>query len=232
MPHPSEDTAGAFARFARDLLEQDTVDATLDEITALAVSEIEGCEYAGVSLLYQGGELTTPSSTDPIVEEADRLQHTTGQGPGIEAISARTVCVVSDLARETRWPAFTEGATRLGLAGMMSLQLFTHQRVLGSLNLYSTETGAFDQDSTEVGEILAAHAAVALAAAQKSADLHQAIRTRERIGEATGILMERYRLTNTQAFSLLVKASQKLNTKLRDIAEDIVRTGDFPSGAA
>ncbi|GAB3696795.1 GAF and ANTAR domain-containing protein [Nocardiopsis oceani] len=228
MTNPRKDLSSAFADFARDLLDKESVQSTLEEIAQLAVSEIDGCEFAGISVLHPGGSITTAASTHPVVGEADQLQYTTRQGPCLEAISDRKVYFIHDTLAEPRWPDFVEGVAGLGMRGMMSAQLFTRREVLGGLNLYSTETGAFDEGSARVGEILAAHAAVALSSAQNDESLRDAIRTRERIGEATGILMERYKLTSQQAFALLAKASQNLNTKLRDLAEEIVHTGDFP----
>lgn len=232
MSHGSKDLSLVFADFARDLLEQETVQSTLEEIVELAVSEIQGCEFAAVSLLHRSDRPTTPAATHQLAEQADRLQYVTGQGPCLEAVNVRDVYFIDDTTTETRWPEFMVRVSQMGLRSMMSCQLFTRRDVLGGLNLYSTEVSAFDGSSARVGELLAAHAAVALSSAQNAETLRGAIRTRERIGEATGILMERYKLTNEQAFSLLAKASQNLNTKLRDLAEEIVRTGDFPRRTA
>lgn len=228
MTSAPKDLSLAFADFAGDLLDKESVQSTLEEIVELAVGEIRGCEFAGISLLHKGSDIATPAATHPVVEQADQLQYTTRQGPCLEAINVRDTYFIDDTMVETRWPDFVASVSRLGIRSMMSCQLFTRRDVLGCLNLYSTGVRAFEEGSARVGEVLAAHAAVALSNAQNAETLRGAIRTRERIGEATGILMERYKLTSEQAFALLVKASQNLNTKLRDLAEEIVRTGDFP----
>lgn len=229
MAHSPEDLPGAFAAFARDLLDQGSVQSTLEEIAELAVGEIRGCEFAGISVLHGQGDVSTPAATHAVVEEADRLQYSLGEGPCLEAIHDRDVYFVDDTTMETRWPRFMASVADLGMRSMMSVQLFTRREVLGGMNLYSTEVKAFDPASARFGELLAAHAAVALASARNEENLRGAIRTRERIGEATGILMERYKVGSQEAFSLLAKASQNLNTKVRDLAEEIVRTGDFPT---
>lgn len=223
-----KDTARAFADVARHLLDQDSVQATLDGIAELCLSDVRGCEFAGISLVQKGGAVTTPACTDPIVEEADQLQYTMRQGPCLEAIRVRRVFVIDDTLQEQRWPDFMAGVAELGMRSMMSCQLFTRRQVLGGLNLYSRSPKAFDEEAAEIGKVFAAHAAVALSSAQNEENLREALRTRERIGEATGIVMERYKLTGQDAFSLLVKASQNLNIKLRDLVEDIVHTGAFP----
>ncbi|MBX9391771.1 GAF and ANTAR domain-containing protein [Streptomonospora nanhaiensis] len=221
--------ARAFADFARDVLEKDSVPATLEEITALAVAEIDGADYAGVTLYdRRTRELSTHAPTDPLVERVDRIQYRTGQGPCLDAIWVREVFSLDSVDEETRWPEFVAEAGGLGIKSVISFQLFTHSDVLGGLNLYSGTPNAFDVTAQEIGEILAAHAAVALANARTQHHLTRAIRTRQRIGEATGILIERYKLTDRQAFTLLAKASQNLNVKLSALVEELVRTGSFP----
>lgn len=232
MTRAPRKTADAFADVARNLLDQGSVQATLKEITELAVTEISGCRSAGISLLNGDGMITTPSATDTLVERADQLQYTTGQGPCLETIHDRQVYIIDDVRQDARWPVFATEVANLGVRSMMSHQLYTRREVLGCLNLYSTELKAFDRASAEIGQALAAHAAVALASAQNNARLREAMQTRSRIGEATGILMERYKVTSEEAFALLVKASQNLNTKLRDLAEDLVETGALPQGSA
>ncbi|QBI55874.1 GAF and ANTAR domain-containing protein [Streptomonospora litoralis] len=224
------EVAKAFAEFARDLLAHDSVQSTLEEITALAVSEIDGCDFAGVSLVEKRRRISTHAATDPLVEQIDGIQYSTGEGPCIEAVWVREVFSVDSVEEETRWPRFTDQALRLGVGSMCSFQLFTHNDILGGLNLYSTQPRAFGVDAYEIGWILAAHAAVALANVRAHDNLQQAVRTRQRIGEATGILVERYKITDRQAFSLLAKASQNLNVKLITLAEELVHTGSFPAG--
>lgn len=231
MTGTSKETAHAFADVARDLSDKDSVQETLQEIVSLAVREVNGCEFAGISLLEQD-DIRTQASTDPRVEQVDLLQRSLEKGPCREAVLVREVLVIDDMAQETRWPEFVTGVHEIGVRSMMVLQLFTRRRVLGVLTFQSTHENAFDEDAAELGRILAAHAAVALSSAQSEEGLRGALHTRERIGEATGIVMERYKLTGRQAFSLLVRASQNLNIKLRDLAEELVHTGAFPVDGA
>jgi GAF domain-containing protein len=120
-------------------------------------------------------------------------------------------------------------ARELGVASMMGFLLFTDgEDNLGALNLYSSQPGAFTERSEHVGWLLASHAAVALSSARNDAQLHDAIRRRQDIGEALGILRERHALTEDEAFARLIHASQNHNIKLRDIARTINTTGDIP----
>ncbi|MGH3321450.1 MAG: ANTAR domain-containing protein [Streptosporangiaceae bacterium] len=114
---------------------------------------------------------------------------------------------------------------------MLSFRLFTHENVLGALNLYAHDSGAFDDRSHQVGMIFASHAAVGLVAALTEANLRQAIRTRQTIGEAIGILMERHKYPAEGAFDRLRRASQEGNIKLRDLAARVVEWDRGACGA-
>ena len=112
---------------------------------------------------------------------------------------------------------------------MMCFQLFVVGDQLGAMNLYSRTPHAFDGESEEIGQLLAGHAAIALAGAEHENNLRAGIANRDLIGQAKGILMERYRLTADQAFTALARVSQDLNRKLVDIARELVETGALPT---
>lgn len=116
-------------------------------------------------------------------------------------------------------------ASALGVGSRLSLQLFVRGRDLGALNLFSRERDAFSDDSERVGLLFAAHAAVALAGAQQQAQLRRALDTRDLIGQAKGMLMERYTISADRAFAVLVRLSQAGNRKLVDICEQLASTG-------
>ncbi|MGH3574909.1 MAG: ANTAR domain-containing protein, partial [Pseudonocardiaceae bacterium] len=145
-----------------------------------------------------------------------------------DAIYVEQTVRVSDTASEDRWPEFAKRAAQLGVGSMLSFQLYVVGDNLGALNLYNREPDAFDDESEHVGLLFASHAAVAMAGAQRNEQLIRAIGTRDLIGQAKGILMERHKLTAEQAFMLLVRASQATHTKLRDIAEQLTTVGQLP----
>jgi len=132
------------------------------------------------------------------------------------------------MTREDRWPDFTRRALDLGIRSMLSFQLYVAEDTLGALNLYSDQAAAFTDESENIGLLFAAHAALAMAGARNHDDLTRALSMRDLIGQAKGILMERHRLTADQAFALLVRASQRTNTKLTDIARNLADTGSLP----
>ncbi|MFE0514798.1 GAF and ANTAR domain-containing protein [Streptomyces sp. NPDC058964] len=221
--------AERMALLARDLLAQETLDATLDRIAAAAVELVEGCDAAGVLTLSKG-RVTTLSACGDHVEESDRLQGELGEGPCFDAARHSDdgrVYRIPDLTEpQPKWPRFAPAACDLGFGSMMGFLLYTHDDDFGALNLYSHRPGVFTPASETAGWMFASHAAVALASARTQDQLEHALDTRHAIGEAMGILMERHRLSESDAFAVLRRLSQNHNIKLRDVAHHIRRRSD------
>ena len=245
MMEPTEPEAGLvedpvselslnFSEAARTLFAAGSVTDTLVQVVELAITTIEGCDFAGFFLLVGENIVDSPIHSDPIVDEIHALQHETGEGPCLDAISQRTVFYADDLAEDVRWPTFGSLAGSSGMRSMMALPLTTNGS-LGALNLYGSYPAAFGVVDRARAVILASLASVAVSAAQSHEDeerraenLHAALTTREVIGQAQGILMERERISAGQGFDILRRASQHLNRKLRDVAQDLVDTGEKP----
>jgi GAF domain-containing protein len=216
--------AEAMALLARDLLEQDSVQATLDEITSAAVKLVDDCDAAGILAVRKGRPVTLASSGD-LARECDRVQGELGEGPCFDLARRRDgerLYRIADLGRpRPTWRRFAAAAGELGVGSMTGVLLYTHAEDFGALNLYSRRPGAFTEDSETVAWLLASHAAVALADAHTIDQLEHALETRHAIGEAMGILMERHRLTEEDAFGVLRRISQTHNVKLREVAQRI-----------
>lgn len=225
------DVAVALAAMSRHLLSQDSVQDTLDSIVAYAVDLVDGCEHSGILLLH-GREVETAAATSDLVRESDRIQHELGEGPCFDAADNREqVHRIADVTtEEPRWPRFAPKARALGVGSMMGFLLFTEEDELGALNMYSSVPNAFTDHSELMGWLLASHAAVAFSSARTYSQLQTAISTRTEIGEALGIIMERYKVTDEQAFQVLKKSSQQRNVKLREIARTVTDTGEIPGG--
>ncbi|MFJ3439782.1 GAF and ANTAR domain-containing protein [Streptomyces sp. NPDC086081] len=220
--------AREMASMARDLLAQDSVEATLGQITRAAVELVSGCDAAGI-LLLRGRTVESLAPTHDLVVESDRLQERLGEGPCFDAARTSTgerVFRIADLtAGRSRWPAYAARAEDLGIGSMMGFLLYTEDEDLGALNLYSHRPGSFSEDGETAGWLLASHAAVAFSSARNHAQLEQAIATRHVIGEAMGILMGSHRLTEDQAFDVLRRFSQEHNIKLREVARRVCEHG-------
>jgi transcriptional regulator with GAF, ATPase, and Fis domain len=215
--------AKTFAEIARALVAAETLEETLDMIAHLAVETIRGCEHAGV-FLVESGKVSTPAASDDVPRALDRLQYELDEGPCLDAMREHEVFLVQDLSVETRWPRFGPRAVEeTGVKSLLAFRLFAEGETLGALNLYSKQAAAFDQEADELGAVFAAHAAVAMVGARQSQQKDEAIRTRDIIGQAKGILMAQRGVTEDEAFDTLRRASQRMNVKLRDIARQIAQ---------
>ncbi|HVF75567.1 MAG TPA: GAF and ANTAR domain-containing protein [Acidimicrobiales bacterium] len=215
--------AETLAEVARSLQAEEGVQATLTRICELAVQTIDGCDHAGVSLI-QGRTISTPAASDETPVAVDAIQYEANEGPCLMSIREHDTVLADDLATEERWPRFAQRAVdETGVRSMLSFRLFVQEGTMGALNLYSRKTEAFDEEAVTVGSVFAAHAAVALSHAQREAELRTGMATRDVIGQAKGILMVRQGIGEDEAFELLRRASQRLNVKLRDIAEQMTK---------
>ncbi|MGW7262330.1 GAF and ANTAR domain-containing protein [Streptomyces sp. NPDC054842] len=214
------------ALLARNLLAQDSVQATLDEIAASAVKLVDGCDAAGI-LAVRKGRAVTLAACGERVEDSDRLQGELGEGPCFDLArradaDGERVYRIADMAQpQPAWERFAAGARKLGIGSMTGVLLYTGQADFGALNLYAHGGGAFGKDIETAGWMLASHAAVVLAGAHTIDQLEHAMETRHAIGEAMGILMARHQLSEDDAFGVLRRLSQHHNIKLRDVAHKV-----------
>ncbi len=225
-----------FARVAVQLFSPGSVVQTLRHIVDLAVETVDGCDAAGV-FVVQNGAVVTAAASSPLVDTLDRLQIATNEGPCLDASVRGTTFYAHDLADDVRWPTFGPQAVAAGVRSVLSYSLSVER--LSALNLYAHLPAAFGATDRAQGQLFATLARLALDSAeeraadgQRSANLTEALRTRELIGQAQGILMERERITADQAFDVLRRASQQMNVKLRSVAETLVETGQSPGDSA
>jgi len=215
--------ASSLATAARAIVQKRTLAETLDTIVLAARDALPGFDHVGLALLTRTGEVETKAATDPLVRELDHLQYTAGEGPCLSALRETPVVVVPDLRREQRWPRYLSSALRTGLRSQMAVRLSVgDQATLGGLNLYSTVRDDIAPEAQELATSFATHAAIALHQAREIANLHDALESRKVIGQAIGIVMERYQLNEDRAFAFLVRASSYGNVKLRDVAQELV----------
>lgn len=230
-----ESLVSTFADVSRRLLPQDSLHTTLDTIVDLAVETLDACDDAGVTLVRSRGTriwIETPASHGEIGETIDALQQALREGPCLDAAWDDERIEVNDLGQEKRWPRFTAQVVELGVQSLLAFRLFDLRGTMGALNLYAHRRYAFGPWDRHVGALFASHAAVALAGSLQQDQLRQAIETRQVIGQAIGVLVERHRYTPEQAFAVLRQASQRANIKLRDLATRLMETGEEPTAIA
>jgi GAF domain-containing protein len=216
---------------AREMSSESGTQLTLDRAVQMATDMIESCDLAGISVAGPD-HIETPAASDETLRTIDERQYEIGEGPCLDALRQEEVLTVGNLAEDPRWPRWgPHVADELGIHSSMSFRLFTTGDNIGVFNLYAKSVDAFSSDDVLDGMILAAHAAVALAATLEEDHLHRALDSRRMIGEATGIIRERFGLTTDQAFGVLRRISQTQNIKLHQVAQTLVDTGSLPERA-
>jgi GAF domain-containing protein len=220
-----DEVAESLSALARDLEEHDDPDAMLAAIVAAAVVMIPGAEEGSITVVLGRRRVTSEAPTGELPRRVDALQEEVQQGPCLDAAYRQQTVRVADLTTEQRWPLFAARAAETGAASMLSLQLYVEGDNLGALNLYARAPNAFSDDSEQIGLLVAAHAAIAYAGTRKAAHLAHALINRDLIGQAKGMLMERYKITGDRAFLLLTQISQHTNRKLHRVAVELVESG-------
>lgn len=209
------------------LHDEQGVEETVELVLQYALKAI-GCDYAGVIFVHGKSRVETVAATDPLIERLDEIQMEAGQGPDLTALGEHLSVIVDDTRTDRRWPGWAEMVAKAGVRSLLNVRLYTTATTLGTLNLYGKQPNMFTTDDQAVAHILARHAAVAIGAARTEQNLWQAVDARKRIGQAQGILMERYSLSEDKAFSVLLRYSQNKNMKLSLVADRLVENGSLP----
>jgi GAF domain-containing protein len=216
--------ATALARASESMNESHSFAETLDAIVHATRASLPEFPHVSISVKRRDGTFETASGTDQLVWELDAVQYNLGEGPCVQAVEHEPVVVVRHLRHEQRWPGYVAAAVARGVRSQVAVRLFASNRHIAGLNLYSTEHDEVDQIAAETAQLFATHAAIILGHAQQEDQLNRALASRKVIGQAIGILMERYRIDADRAFQFLLRASSSSNIKLRDVADEIVTT--------
>jgi GAF domain-containing protein len=234
-PQPAN-AAEALERLGTLSLRELSMDRLLQTVAELTKTVMPGNPEASVTLLLKDTP-TTVTSTGPFAVDLDETQYDRGHGPCLHAARTGEVTEISDTRTDSRWPDYAKRAAEHGNLSSLSIPLAIDedQQVSGALNIYARTPDAFDEDSRSAAVRFGPYAAVAagnLYAYQSARDmadnLQIALESRAVIDQAKGVLMERYKLTADQAFQLLAQASMGANKKLRDVADQLIRTGELP----
>lgn len=231
----SEGIYSALARLARGLQSQQDCDLDSDQLlraaTETATQILPGVDYAGVTLVInrRRRSLESVAATGEVPKMVDTLQEEHQQGPCLESLWNKCTVRVDDYQKETRWPAFVADLIlKTPVRSSLSIQLYTDENELGTVNLYSEQAAAFTPEVEELAMTLAAQAAVGLAGARSADNLRSALASRDIIGEAKGIIMESQKVSSGDAFILLTKLSQQSNTPLYEVARKLVYVDRSP----
>lgn len=229
VPAVGPDLAVRLSDLARELQQEQDTDALLADIVHAALDLIPHVAEASVSLVMGRRSVQSRAASGELPRRIDALQSASGEGPCVDAAYGQRIVRVPDMSGEDRWPKFAHAAADAGARSMLSFQLFVKGDNMGALNLYGDDVNVFDEESEQVGLLVAAHAAVAFSDTREISQLNQAMGTRDLIGQAKGILMERFRIDSQQAFQILARASSESNMKLRDVADHLASSGEIIS---
>jgi hypothetical protein len=228
------------ARLTRSLLESTNVGDALQRIVEVATDVVPGADLVSVTLRGSDGRFHTPVETDGLATKLDQAQYRDDRGPCLDAANpegpAMSLC--ADLSTDTMWPQFSATASAAGFHSVLATALLSNVRpagLSGALNLYSRKPDGFDGQARAAALLLATHASLALSGTEavirtelQAANLRAAIASRDVIGQAKGILMERRGVTADEAFDILRLTSQRLNVRLAEVAAALAaRRADF-----
>jgi GAF domain-containing protein len=217
----SEEELVEAARRLSEALRPGDLDATLANITAAAVEVLPGVDSAAFTILHADGTLETVAPTTEDLVVVDAAQYEFREGPCYAAATETVHTASPDLANDPRFPRYAKVAVQHGVRAQAGIRLFDAPKSNGALNLYSGQVGSFS-DLGALGVLFAHQAATAIDYAREITNLQEAVTARTAIGQAVGIVMERYGLTDDRAFAFLARLSQNRNVKLRLVAQEIV----------
>lgn len=220
----THDLAVRMADLARTVAAPRKLDDILAGVTAAAQELIRGVDAAGVLLIGKGGTFESLAQVTDVPHRLDELQMQYNEGPCMEAALDDEIVRTDDFREETRWPKYSPACVEIGVLSSLSFKLYTAERTAGALNLFGFQPNTWDREAETIGSVLAAHAAAAVLANRQGQQLESALSTRDRIGQAKGIIMERYKVDDVQAFEMMRRLSQDGNTRLVDIAQQVIDT--------
>ncbi len=221
------DLSMVLGRLSGVLYSEETLHSVLELVTALAAETLPRSFGAGVTLLR--GRVRSTAATHPLVEEADALQYELDEGPCLSAARDQRTYRIDSMWNEERWPFWTVRVAQLGLGSSVSSPLVVRGESLGAVKVYARQEAAFTDHDERLLALFAGKASVTLTNAMSHEDalrlseqLRQALRSRDVIGQAKGILRERHHVDEQTAFGMLAEEAQRTNVKLRIIAQRLL----------
>lgn len=219
----------AFPRLLADLVDRLDQLSDLDEAAAETVDfavRLVGSDQAGIVLRGAGRSPQRLAASDPVLAQLDAADQGPDLGPDLEGLFPGESLTIADTRSDQRWPGWSSMAAELGL---LSAHLVGMPPLRGrpmTLELFCARPRTFTAQHVARSAQLAAQAGRQLRSVDRVANLTRAIQTRALIGQAQGILMERFDLTGVQAMSFLRRSSQDSHIRIRDLATQIVSARD------
>lgn len=204
-------------------------DQTMQAVIDSAIGMFD-CQHASVMMTHGENRIETAVYTDDVALRADQLQMVYGQGPCLTALQIGEAHLIDDAATDPRWSTWGVMVAGIGIRSVLTVPLTGDDgKTIGSLNLYAHATCVFDVDDEAVAHILATYATIALGKVRLGSSIRRAIDRRAVVGQAQGIVMERYGLTGEQSLALLVRYSNERRVELESIADQVAQSRMLPT---
>lgn len=201
------------------------VDAVVSDLTARALRSVPGAQHVGITLVNRG-DVRTVAATSKHAEMLDEIQQRHDEGPCLPSEHDRSVVRIDDTTLESRWPAYCRDVVELTpIRSVLSFELFTQLKTIAALTIAAERPHAFDDEAVELGLIYATGTTLAWDAARRREHFRRALASRDVIGQAKGIIMQRFKIDDSRAFALLKQLSQTSNTPVSVVARQLVESG-------
>ena len=206
---------------------ESSVSSGLEELVANAAEHVPGAQFAGITVASRTRGVTTAAASNRYATALDEIQQRHQEGPCLSAAWEHHIVRIDDLETEQRWPRYCVDALgETPVRSVLAFEVFVNAEVLGALNFYSDRPYAFQQESTELGVVFATHIALAWNMFRRHAQFRSALASRDLIGQAKGVIMNRFNVDAVRAFELLTRLSQDSNIKLVDVAQRVIDSVD------
>lgn len=193
------------------------IEETLSRLIASSLGLVPGADCAKVSV-FEDGRLRTLVASSQLAASLDSAQQVAGHGPCLDAIRTRAAVCCNGLGTDARWPRFARHAATAGVRSVLSCPVDVPGGVGATLSLFGVRTEIASGPSEAIGALLADHAALVFLNGRQASQFRTALASRDVIGQAKGMIMERFGVDASRAFAMLRRISQETNTPLRDLA--------------
>ncbi len=203
---------------------QPPINVGLSELLDTAVRNVPRADHCSVTTVHRNGSITVEASTDEWPKIIAHIAEEHGEGPILSVVFQHHMVHDDDLTADLPWPNYQRDVlSRTPIRSVLSLELVEKQGSISTMNFYADCPHAFDEESREMALIFSTHAALALRLLRRDDEFQSALASRDIIGQTKGMIMERFDIDAVQAFELLVKLSQQSNTRLVDIAAQLMK---------
>jgi hypothetical protein len=224
---PAENGNGRRALVWRLVDAQPTETALLQRICSAAVEALSA-SGAGISVMTTDGTRGVCATSDPVSERVEELQFVLGEGPCIDAFTARRPILAADLSDDggLRWPVYAPAARDAGIQAVFAFPLQVGAARLGVMDVFRGRTGPLSGTELQLAFTLAEITVEALLDLQqgttRDGDAALDVGRRAELFQAQGMVMMQLGVSISEALVRIRAHAYAENRRLDDVASDIV----------